>query len=122
MNADTFDYHTFSVVIFTLYIIIDRVYIRQFIKKNSRELIYKNLKIPLIVNILVIIITGSYLFFYINPTVLIYIKITTAIFLIYGFLNCPFYMKKESCEIRKFMYRFGVVILLMITITLGLYI
>ena len=115
-------FHIFFVAIFSIYIFMDRLYVRTFFSKKSREFFYKKSKIPLIFISLIIVISGLILLIYSDYSNLLYLKLLTAISLLYGFFNCPFYMKKEGCEIRKFMYRFGVLILLIVTIILGLYI
>ena len=115
-------FHIISVTIFSLYIFIDRTIIRTFIKQNIREIFYKNSKIPMIFTSGIIIMSGLLLIFHSNMNILLFVKIICGITLIYAFFNCPFFMKKEECEVKKFMYRFGVVILLIITIGLGLYI
>jgi len=112
---------TFS-SIFAIYIIIDRVYIRNFVEKEKREVIYKRSRLLLLLDACFIVISGIYLVLKIDFTLLVVLKISTAFLLLYGFFNCPFYMKKQECEIRKFMYRFGVLILLVSTILLGIYI
>ena len=114
--------HVFFAVLFTVYILFDRVYIRNFVEKHSREFIYKKSRVPLLLIALFIVVSGIYLLINSSLSFLVWIKVITAVFLLYGFFNCPFYMKKQTCEIRKFMYRFGVVILLFLTIGIGIYI
>ena len=120
MNTLVYYLHILSIVIFSIYIITDRVYIRIFLDKKSRENFYKTSRIPLLTNSVIIVTSGTYLLFFIYFTPIIYIKIVAALLLLYGFFNCPFYMKQQECEIRRFMYRFGVVGLLIITIILGM--
>jgi len=79
-------------------------------------------KIPMLITTGFIVLSGIQLSFSFDIHLLLFIKIICASLLIYGFFNCPFFMKEEECEIRRFMYRFGIVILLIITILLGLYI
>ena len=107
---------------FTLYIMIDRAYIRNFVAKDTRERFYLKARLPLILNAIMIIVTGIILALNMVFSVIILFKVIFAIALFYGFFNCPFYMKKQTCEIRKFMYRFGVLILLVLTIVVGIYI
>ena len=114
--------HVFFATFFTIYILIDRIYIRNFIEQNQRESFYKKSRIPLLFISAVIVSSGIYLLIDIKFSFLVSIKVITALLLLYGFFNCPFYMKKQTCEIRKFMYRFGVVILLFLTIIIGVYI
>lgn len=114
--------HIIFASIFTIYIMVDRLYIRNFIQKDEREFFYKKSRIPLVLNSFLVIITGIYLVYLSSFTVYLFFKIFFAILLLYGFFNCPFYMKKEECEIKKFMYRFGVLILLFLTIGFGVYI
>jgi len=114
--------HLFAISFFVIYIIFDRIYIRNFVYKSYREVFYTKVSIPIIINSLNIIISGVYLLFDIEITLLVYTKIIVVVFLFYGFFNCPFYMKKQTCKIRKFMYRFGVLILMIVSILLGLYI
>ncbi len=113
--------HIIFASIFTIYIMVDRLYIRNFIQKDEREFFYKKSRIPLVLNSFLVIITGIYLVYLSSFTVYLFFKIFFAILLLYGFFNCPFYMKKEECEIKKFMYRFGVLILLFLTIGFGVY-
>ena len=114
--------HAFFATFFATYILIDRIYIRNFIQQNQRESFYKKSRIPLLFISVVIVSSGIYLLIDIKFSFLVSIKVITALLLLYGFFNCPFYMKKQTCEIRKFMYRFGVVILLFLTIIIGVYI
>jgi len=114
--------HVLFISIFTIYILIDRIYIRNFVNKINRENFYKKFRFYLLFDSILILISGVYLLFKVPLTAIIHVKILTASLLFYGFFNCPFYMRKQKCEIRKFMYRFGVLILLLVCITLGLYI
>ena len=114
--------HIIFVIFFTSYILIDRIYIRNFTEKTNRETFYKKSRLPLLINSLIITCSGLYLLLHTDFNIIVLFKIIAALLLFYGFFNCPFFMKKEECEIRRFMYRFGVVILLIITIVLGLYI
>ncbi len=115
-------FHVLFVTFFTVYILIDRIFVRNFFQKNKREQFYEKAKFPLLFNSLFISSTGLYLLFQTPLTVIICLKLFTVVFLFYGFLNCPFYMKKQKCKIRRFMYRFGVLILLLIGIILGIHI
>lgn len=114
--------HVSFVVLFTLYILTDRIYIRNFLEQKRREIFYRKSKYPLVILSLIIVGSGIYLLVDINFTFLVYLKIITASLLLYGFFNCPFYMKNQTCETRRFMYRFGVVILLFVTILMGVYV
>jgi len=116
------DIHLLFIALFSLYIFTDRLIIRTVIKQSSRTTFYKNSKIPMIFITCGIIISGLFLVFETNLSFLLLIKIISAILLFYGFFNCPFFMKQQECEIRKFMYRFGVLILLVITLILGFFI
>ena len=121
MHLNIIYLHLCFASLFTLYILLDRIYIRNFLEQEKRENFYKKSKYPLLVIAFIIVISGIYLLFDISFTFFIYIKILVASLLLYGFFNCPFYMKNQTCEIRKFMYRFGVVILLFLTILIGFY-
>lgn len=114
--------HIIFASIFTIYILIDRIYIRNFIVKDKRETFYKNSRVYLLLIALILLLSGFYLLLNITFTLFVFFKVLSALFLLYGFFNCPFYMKKQNCEIRKFMYRFGVLIMLIITVLLGVYI
>jgi len=111
--------HSATIIIFSLYILTDRIYIRNFVEKVKRETFYKKSRLALILNTFLMVLSGFYMLFFVTLTPFVVLKIITALLLLYGFFNCPFYMKKEGCEIRKFMYRFGVLILLVVTIILG---
>ena len=122
MHAYIHYLHIFSIILFTFYIIVDRVYIRNFVTKETREIFYLKARLPLVLNTLIIILSGVFLLINVVFSIIIFFKVVFAIALFYGFFNCPFYMKKQTCEIRKFMYRFGVLILLVLTIVMGVYI
>ena len=122
MHAYIHYLHIFSISLFTFYILIDRAYIRNFVVKDTRERFYLKARVPLVINILMIIITGIFLLMDVVFSIIIFLKVLFAIVLFYVFFNCPFYMKKQTCERRKFMYRFGVLILLVLTIVMGFYI
>lgn len=120
MHLFTIYTHIIFVAIFTAYILIDRIYLRNFVEKTKRESFYRKSRLPLLVNSFMILCSGIYLLVYTDFNALVWLKIIAAILLLYGFFNCPFFMKNEDCEFKKFMYRFGIVILLIITIILGL--
>lgn len=113
--------HVCFAILFSLFILFDRIYIRNFLQQKRREVFYKKSKYPLLIISIIIVFSGIYLLFNISFSFLVYAKVITATLLLYGFFNCPFYMKNQTCEIRKFMYRFGVVILLFLTILIGIY-
>lgn len=114
--------HAIFASIFALYIIIDRAYIRNFVQKEKRERFYSKSKFVLIFISLITVFSGIYLVYKLEFDFIILLKIILASLLLYGFFNCPFYMKRQECKTRQFMYRFGVLILLFFTIFVGIYI
>ena len=113
--------HFIFASIFLLYIFIDRSYIRVFIEEKNREKFYKRVKLPMLFLCLVLLFTGTFLvikFF----SIIVVLKAIIAVILIISFFYCPFYMKKEESVFKRFMYRYWVVFLTVLTFFLGLYI
>lgn len=116
------DLHRLFILLFTLYILIDRLYIRNFIKEKNRKDFYNISKAPMLFISFIIISSGIALLFYSNIIAMLIVKVILAICLIFAFFYCPFYMKEESSNIKKVMYRYFVVVLLVCTLSLGFYI
>lgn len=112
--------HFICALLFALYIMVDRVYIRIFLEKTKREKIYKFIKIPMLLLAFFLVLSGLFLLFNYTITFLLVLKVVFALLLLFGFFFCPFYMKKASCNWQQVLYRWGVVVLLIITFTLGL--
>lgn len=113
--------HQCVAFLFFCYIIIDRLYIRIFIKEENRKVFYANSKIPLLFISFLLFLSGIYLSFNVYITLIVIIKIASALFLISAFFYCPYFMKKNCNKIQRFLYRYLVVVLLIVTIGLGLY-
>ncbi|RXJ60189.1 hypothetical protein [Candidatus Marinarcus aquaticus] len=111
--------HLICAVLFTLYIVIDRAYIRLFIEKKRREIFYKNVKYPMLLLSVCLIISGGVLFFNTAWSGLLFAKFISAVLLLLGFFFCPVYMKKNSSMVKQMMYRWGVVVLLISTLSLA---
>ena len=113
--------HLIFASIFLLYIFVDRAYIRNFLEEKKRDKFYKKIKLPMLFLCFVLLSTGTFLvikFF----SVMAVLKAMTAVILIISFFYCPFYMKKEESSFKRFMYRYWVVFLTVLTFFLGLYI
>lgn len=114
--------HYLSVSFFILYIFIDRIFIRIFMKKELRESFYKKIKIYILLISFLTIVSGLLLVLKHNLSFLIFLKIFFAYFFIGSFFYCPFFMKKTDKEVGKVIYRYLVVFFLIMTVILGLYI
>ena len=112
-------HYTFA-LFFVIYILVDRVYIRNFIKEKQREVFYKKVKWTMLLICMVLVISGAILLFRFD-TSLHYIKSILALSLIIAFFYCPFYMKKECSSFKRFMYRYFIVLLTVVVVALGLY-
>ena len=112
--------HAAFASLFVLYIIIDRLYIRLFIKEERRESFYKKVKWPMLIICTILIISGKILLIY-SFSFYYVLKMILGLFLIFSFFYCPIYMKKEASAFKRFMYRYFVVILTVVVVSLGLY-
>jgi len=121
MNNYIISIHSIFALLFTLYIILDRAYIRVFINEEKREAFYKKVKFPMLFICTILFLSGIYLVinFFSN---LIIIKAVLATILIVSFFYCPIFMKKQCSPWKRFMYRYWIVLLTLLTVVLGLYI
>lgn len=118
---DLLTIHYIFALFFVIYILVDRVYIRNFVKEKQREVFYKKVKWIMVFICVDLVISGAILLWKFD-TFLHYLKAFLALSLILSFFYCPFYMKKQCSSFKRFMYRYFVVILTVIVVILGLYI
>lgn len=111
--------HLICALLFALYILLDRIYIRNFMLKNQRENFYSFIKYPMLILSVLLLFSGVFLLFYYPMSWLLMLKVLSAVLLLFGFFYCPKYMKKTACLKEQILYRFGVVILLVLTLILG---
>lgn len=111
--------HLICAILFALYIAIDRLYIRKFVHKNSRERFYSKSKYPMLILSLFLLISGGVLLSQFSFSWLLLAKVLSALLLLFGFFYCPKFMKKDVSKFKQMFYRFGVVALLALTLHLG---
>lgn len=111
--------HLLGAILFALYILIDRAYVRIFVEKNSREKFYKRVKYPMLFISVCLLVSGAVLVSYSVWSWLLFAKLLSAFLLLFGFFFCPVYMKKNSSIVKQMMYRWGVVGLLITTLSLA---
>lgn len=113
--------HLICAHLFVFYILIDRIYVRNFILPNNRAPFYAWVKWPMAVLSLTLFFTGS-LVLYEHFSSLVVLKAGIAVCLLGAFFYCPLYMKNECSMIKRMMYRYLVVILCAVTYGFGWYI
>jgi len=116
MISNVLLFHKLFGFIFAIYILADRIYIRKYISKVNREKFYNFSKKPLLTVAMFLVLSGSFLLFYIDLNFFIILKIFFAFSLFVMFFNCPNYMKKQKDEKNKMVYRFFVESLLVLII------
>ncbi len=114
--------HFYVGVIFFIYILIDRLYIRVFVSEDKRSLVYSRVKYPMALIALILVSSGVYLVFFFSFELLIAIKAILAGILLVAFFYCPLYMKTECSLIKRMLYRYLVLILTITVFCLGVYI
>ena len=114
--------HQVFATIFFIYILLDRLYIRIYLPLDKRKTFYNKSKIPMLIISIVLALSGIYILINNNFNQLLVLKSSLAFLLIFSFFYCPFFMKKCDSSIKRFLYRYLVVGLLLSVCFLGLYI
>jgi hypothetical protein len=113
--------HFSFALLFVLYIAVDRLYIRNFLQEESQRMFYARVKWPMAFISLVLVLSGTVLLYeYFNWLLLV--KGVVALGLLMAFFYCPLFMKDEPSLFKRMMYRYFVVVLTIITYSLGIYI
>lgn len=113
--------HFYLALGFLFYILLDRIYIRNFLEVNLREQFYKKVKYYMLGISLFLLFSGIYLL-YSFFSIFVVIKAIMAIVLLVSFFYCPLFMKKECSVFKRLMYRYWVLILTISTFLFGLYV
>ena len=112
--------HIIFTMIFAGFILLDRLFIRNFLKnhKNLSIEFYNFALFPLLVSLFFIISSGIWLFFMLNISfsMVFIFKIISAFLLIILFFLCPYVLKKLHTNRAKSVYRLVVLLLVIFTI------
>lgn len=114
-----FTIHKFLGLIFAIYILVDRLYLRRNVEKEKREIFYKKSKIPMLILSIGIALSGGYLFTLYEVNNLLLLKAGLGLLLIALFFGCPIAMMKLNCDPCKMRYRALVSLLLLVVLFLG---